>query len=193
MMPISRRSYFIKKDFQSRFILRFAAGATLWIVATVSLLFLLMQRRIEDVLYSPHINIRTSIDLLMPSALQAHVYTFVLFTAILLFAVRALWKRLSPPLYSLKKDITRIAAGDLLSGVALGEDEEFQDLAAVLDRMRSDLRQRFIRIKDHAAGLSAAVEALDRAVLKGNPTIQLAAEIKKTVERMKEEVHGFRL
>lgn len=191
MLFISRRIYLVKKDFQGKFILRFVLSTTVWILATVSLLTLMLQRRLEDVLYSPHINIRTSVDLLMPSTLQAHLLSLVLFTAILLYAIHALWRRLAPPLYSLKKDIARVASGDLAGGVALREDEEFQDLAQVLDGMRTDLRQKFIRIKEREGELSAAVAELDRSVLKGNPSLQQTASLKSAAARMREELNGF--
>lgn len=191
MAAPKRRVYFISRDFQSRFILRFVMTTTVWAVLSISLFTLIAQRKLEDVLYSPHINLRTTMDLLLPSTVQAHIASLILFTAILVFAVRALWKRLSGPLYSLKKDIVRISGGDLVGGVVLREDEEFQELADVLDRMRADLRKKFISIRGRNDELSAAVLDLDRALARGSLPAENAVAVKKAVERMREDLNGF--
>lgn len=191
MLLMGRKIYFIKKDFQTRFIVRFVVTTTVWAAAAVSLFALLGSRRLEEVLYSPHINIRTTMELLMPSALQAHAISLALFAAILVYAIYALWKRLSVPLYCLKKDLARVSSGDLGSGITLREGEEFRDLASDLDEMRSGLRQKFARVKDAHETLAAAASDLERAVLKGRPSAQHVASLRSAVERMKEELNGF--
>ncbi len=191
MLFMGRKNYFIKKDFQTRFIVRFVVTTTVWAAAAVSLFALLGSRRLEEVLYSPHINIRTTTELLMPSALQAHAISLALFAAILGYAIYALWKRLSVPLYCLKKDLARVSAGDLGSGITLREGEEFRDLASDLDGMRNGLRQKFARVKGAHETLSAAASDLERAVLKGRPSAQDVASLRSAVERMKEELNGF--
>ena len=191
MLLMGRKIYFIKKDFQTRFIVRFVVTTTVWAAAAVSLFALLGSRRLQEVLYSPHINIRTTMELLMPSALQAHVISLALFAAILVYAIYALWKRLSVPLYCLKKDLARVSSGDLGSGITLREGEEFRDLASDLDGMRNGLRQKFARVKDAHETLSAAASDLERAVLKGRPSAQHVASLSSAVERIKEELNGF--
>lgn len=187
----SRKIYFVKKDFQSRFILRFVVTTTVWAAATVSLFTYMAERRLEEFLYSPHINVNTSAQLLMPSAIHAHIISLLFFTVLLAYAIRSLWKKLAGPLYSLKKDITRITAGDLVSGVALRGDEEFQDLAFDLDSMRSELREKFVRMKERAEELSVAVSTLDRAVLKGAPPLNHLSVIREASAGMKTELASF--
>jgi methyl-accepting chemotaxis protein len=191
MAVYRRRVYLISRDFQSRFILRFVMTTTVWVVLSISLFTLIAQRKLEDVLYSPHINLRTTVDVLMPSAVQAHVASLILFTAILVLAVRALWRRLSGPLYSLKKDIVRISGGDLVGGVVLREDEEFQDLAGMLDRMRTDLRRKFTSIRGRNDELSATILDLDRALARGTLPAERVLAVKTAVERIREDLNGF--
>ncbi len=192
-MFVTRRTYFIKKNFQTRFILRFVITTTLWAVAAVAFFVLLAQRRLEDVLYSPHINVRSVADLVMPSLLTAHIISLILFSLLLLFAVRGLWKRLSPPLYSLKKDIIRLSSGDLVSGIALSEEDEFQDLASDLDRMRSGLRERFIRLKERQKALTDAARDLEKAVIASKDAAAEIKRLKDGIARMKEELNDFSL
>jgi nitrate/nitrite-specific signal transduction histidine kinase len=149
------------------------------------------EKRLEEFLYSPHINIKTTSELLMPSAVHAHIISLLFFTALLAYVIRSLWKKLAGPIYSLKKDITRIASGDLVSGVALRGDEEFQDLASDLDRMRGELRDKFVRLKGREEDLSLAVSTLDRAVLKGAPSVAHLPVVREATAKMREELRGF--
>ena len=190
-MPLFRRVYFIQKDFQSRFILRFVLTITIWAVAAISLFLLMAERKMEELLYSPHITVKTTAELLMPSIFQAHALALVLFTGILLYALHSLWKRLSVPLYSLKKDITRIAMGDLVSGVVLRDDEEFQGLAKDVDNMRSSLRRSFVRLKERHLELSGAARELEKALLKGKLSAGEVAALQKKVSQMQEELRAF--
>jgi methyl-accepting chemotaxis protein len=191
MGPSNRKIYLVKKDFQSRFILRFVITTTVWAAVTVSLFTLMAGKRLEEFLYSPHINIKTTAELLMPSAVHAHIISLLFFVALLVYAIRSLWKKLAGPLYSLKKDITRITLGDLVSGVALRGDEEFQDLASDLDRMRGELRDKFVRLKEREEELSVAVSTLDRAALKGAASSDHVSVIREATAKMKEELKGF--
>ena len=127
----------------------------------------------------------------MPSAVHAHIISLLFFTALLVYAIRSLWKKLAGPLYSLKKDITRITSGDLVSGVALRGDEEFQDLASDLDRMRGELRDKFVRLKEREEELSVAVSTLDRAVLKGARSVDHVSVVREATAKMSEELKGF--
>src|SRR5512141_1407768 len=126
MSFVTRRIYFINKDFQTRFILRFVITATVWAVITVILFVIMAERRLEEIRYSTHIMVRTTSDVLLPSALTAQFITILIFAAALAYAIHSLWGSLAAPLFSLKKDIARIAAGDLVSPVILREEDEFQ-------------------------------------------------------------------
>lgn len=191
MLFSHRRIYFIKKDFQSRFILRFVTTATVWAAATVVLFVIMAERRLDDIRYSTHISIKTTAELLLPSAMNAQFITLLIFAGTLAYAIHTLWERLAIPLGGIKKDIGRIAGGDLLSSVTVRDGEEFQDLASDLDGMRNELRRKFIRLKEGQTALFVAAEGLQKSILKGNPSLSQASALKDAVSRMKEEIHAF--
>lgn len=191
MTFMNRKIYFIKKDFQTRFILRFVITATLWAIGSVILFIVMAGKRLQDIRYSPHISVRTTSELLLPSVLTSQVVTLLIFTGILAYAIYVLWKKLSIPLYSIKKDITRIGTGDLLTPVTLRE-EEFQDLAGDLDRMRNELKEKIARIRDRHAVLSNSAFELQKSILKGNPSVLHSSLLRDAAARLKEELHGFK-
>ena len=186
-----RKKYFINKDFQSRFILRFAAVATLWAGATVVLFSYLAAKRLDAIRYSSQVDIKTMGDLLLPITIGTHVVSLLVFACILAYTIRSLWKRLTPPLFSIKKDIMRIAGGDLASVVSLSKDEEFEDLAADLEGMREELRKKMVKIKAGQQALSAAAAEFARAVYEGNASPAHAASLQSAAARMQEDLQGF--
>jgi methyl-accepting chemotaxis protein len=187
----NRKIYFIKKNFQSRFILRFVAIASVWAAAEIMLFAYLAAKRLDSIRYASHVDIQTVRELLLPITIGANVVSLLIFAGILAYTINALWKRLSPPLFTIKKDMARIACGDLMSEVSLSKKEEFQDLAADLDGMRKDLREKIVRIKEQQAVLSAAADELSKSILKGNPSLPHVVSLQSGVERMKEYVRAF--
>jgi methyl-accepting chemotaxis protein len=186
-----RKIYFIKKDFQSRFILRFVAVSTVWLAASVLLFFYLAHKKLEEIRYSSHIDIRTTSELLMPVTVSALAVSLLIFACILGYAIHTLLHRLSGPLDQIRRDISRIAGGDLTSDIILRKKDEFQDLAADLEKMRTVLRERFARIKEQQAMLSVAAVELSRSVQVGNASPQQVASLESVVAGMKEAVHVF--
>ncbi len=192
-MPfITRKIFFIKKDFQTRFILRFILVAIIWAAASIVLFASLAGRRLDSVRYSSHVDIATMKELLLPITVGAHAISLLVFAGILAYTIRTLWRRLSPPLFSLKKDIARIAAGDLMSEVSLSREEEFQDLAADLDGMRRGLRDKVVHIQKQQPLLSAAAVDLNNAFLKGGLSSSHVEALRTAVERMREQFRDFR-
>ena len=186
-----RKIYFIKKEFQARFILRFVAVATVWSAASVLLFFYLANNKLEEIRYASHIDIRTTSELLMPVTIGALAVSLLIFAGILGCAIQTLLHRLSGPLGQIRRDIARMADGDLTSDIILREKDEFQDLATDLEGMRRELRERIARIKEQQAVLSAAADELSRSVLEGNASSQQAASLESAVARMKEGVRVF--
>lgn len=186
-----RKIYFIKKDFQSRFILRFVAVATAWAAVMVVLYAYLAEKRLGRLRFSSHIDITTTSELLLPVTVGASVVSLLVFAGILAYAFHSLWKRLSPPLASIKKDLARIAGGELTGEIILRENDEFQDLAIDLDGMRKELRGKILLIKEPLQALRASAAELNESVARGNPSSTHAASLQSAVERMKEHVNAF--
>lgn len=186
-----RRIYFIDKRLQTRFILSFVLIVILWAVATVGIYTHLVAKKLDAIRYSSHVDIKTTGELLMPITLGTHLVSLVVFAIILAVAMQTIWKILSPPLYSLKKDLVRIAGGDLTSEVSLCKGEEFQHLAGELEQMRQKLRENIVRIKDQQQALSAAAAEIDNSISAGNLSVNQTASLQSAVARMKESVQLF--
>jgi len=186
-----RRNFFIHKDFQSRFILRFVSTTTLWAVAAIALFAYFSKKRLQDALYTTHFKVSSPGELLLSSTISAYTIALVLFIALLAYAISTLRKKHLTPLYMLKKDISRIAGGDLVTEVSLREEDEFQDLASDVNAMRKELCRNLVKIKEGQVALSSAISELQRAVLQEQPATDHVVSIKEAVARMKEHLNVF--
>ena len=186
-----RRQYFIMKDYQTRFMLRFALVTLLWSAAAAALFAWFAGQRLEEAMYSSHVNVTSATQLLLPSALHAEGLALVFFSFLLTYAIHDLGKKISVPLFMLKRDLARIAAGDLLTPVALRPEDEFQELASDVEGMRKELGLKFSRVKERHEALALAVSGLDRAFLQGKPLAEHADGIRSAAARLKEELNAF--
>ena len=191
MVVNRRKNFFIDKDFQSRFIVRFVFTTTLWAVAAISLFAYFAGKRLQEALYTTHLKVSSPGELLLSSSAAAQAIALVLFIVLLAYAIYALRKKLSVPLYMLKKDIARIADGDLASVVSLREEDEFQELASDMDAMRKNLGRKLGGIKEGNAALSSAIYDLQRAAAKGEVSAKQVGPLKEVAARMKEELNAF--
>lgn len=191
-MRNSRKELLPARNFQLRFITRLVATVTIWGAATVLVFTYLLSKKLDTLRYSSHIDATTIGELLLPTTIVVHALSLLIFTAALAYSMQSLWKKLSPPLHSLKKDMARISGGDLTGEVTLGKYEEFQRLAGELDEMRSGLHEKFANIKEQQKVLSAGAAELERSILEGqNLSPESIASLQATVARMKEEVQVF--
>jgi len=186
-----RRIFFIKKRMQTRFILTFVLIVICWSVATVGLYTFLVEKKLDKIRYSSHVDIKTTGELLLPITLGTHLSSLIVFAVILAFAMKVVWKILSPPLYSIKIDLAQIAAGDLTHQVSLCKGEEFQDLASQLEQMRQGLRENIVQIKDQQLALSAAAAEIENSISAGNLSMTHAASLQSAATRMRESVQTF--
>ena len=187
----NRKIYFIKRNFQSRFILRFVAIATVWAATAVLLFRYLAGEKLDSIRYASYVDVKTTGELLLPITVGTLAASLLIFAGILAYTIHSLWKRLSPPLHSIKKDMARIARGDLTCEVCLSTGEEFQDLAADLDGMRKELRQKIIKIRKQQQVLSAAADDFNRSIIEGKPSPTYASSLQSAVAQMKEYIQTF--
>lgn len=139
-----RKKYFIAKQSQTRFIVRFVLVGLAGSMITLGLFVSLAHRKIDATLYSmrlPHIGTG---ELLFHEMLTANLVIFLFI--VLLFAATSwlLLKRLNGPLRKISQDIKRATAGDLTVKITLRKNDEFQDFAEDLNSMLSILQGQLL-------------------------------------------------
>lgn len=154
-----RRNYFIKKGFQARFMVRF-----LGLVITASaisgyIMYLLINKDVEDVFYSSHINLSSSGQLL-PTLVKVNAWILAVVLLAAAATILLLARKVEGPIGRLGKTAERIAAGDLSGSFSLRTNDEVGSLAGSFEEMNSQLRGFFNEMRRQADAIDRSAERL---------------------------------
>jgi methyl-accepting chemotaxis protein len=152
-----RKKYFIKKGFQSRFILRFLLVSSLWSILSIALFNFLAYKKIDTILYSMRLPAKNTGSLFLKEVLYANITALIFIVLTFLITARGIHKKIVRSLFRIRVDILRFARGDMGSRVMLSQEDEFKDFAEAFNGMALALQQRFSDIKNHLDRITESV------------------------------------
>ena len=152
------RSHLIHSDIRLRLVLDDMLFALIAALAAIGILYYLSNREIGDTLFSAHLSIKETRELLNTGVKVAGVVTFI---AVLLFGLWSLIDahRLVGPLHRLNRLLTEIGDGNLTHEIRFRRRDEFQDLAASADRLVDNYAARLAAIQRQAEAIEQALRA----------------------------------
>lgn len=190
--PYRRRNYFIKKGFQSRFMLRFIAASVLANVITVTVFIFLARKKIDGLLFSmrlPNVSVGA---LLSSEAFTASIVAVVSVSLLFLWVARGMYDKIAGPLHRIMADLHTIGNGDLSCRVTLRDMDEFNDFAGEINAMVETLNHRFSGVKNRADELARASKDLRNAP----DTTEARAVIRTmrtSISSLDEQVQAFKI
>ena len=166
--PYRRRQYFIKKDFQLRFILKFCLIILLGILISTLLLFIFSQ----DTLTSSFDQSRLVIEKTSFAILPAAIYTSLITLGLIILATIAVTlfvsHKLAGPMFRFEEDLKIIGGGDLTKVIRLRKKDQFMPLVDGLNQMTQRLREKIISVRgelkllqDTASGQGVSSELME--------------------------------
>ncbi len=190
--PYRRRNYFVKKGFQSRFMLRFIAASVLANVITVTVFIFLARKKIDGLLFSmrlPNISVG---ELLSPEAFSASIVAVVSVSLLFLWVARGMYDKISGPLHQIREDLHTIGNGDLSCRVTLRDIDEFKDFAGEINAMVKTLDHRFSELKSRADELARASKALRNAPNTAEARAVIRT-MRTSLSALDEQVQAFKI
>ena len=130
-----RRQYFIKKDFQIRFMVKFILILLLGIALSTALLLWFSHDTLTSVYSDSGLEITSTAAAIMPSIIFSNLITLAiicLFTVVVLLFIS---HKIAGPLFRFEKDLQRVADGDLTVMIQLRKKDQLTDIAFSLNRM----------------------------------------------------------
>ena len=147
--PYKRSHYFIKKDFQTKFILKFCFLLLAGVIVSTGLLFLFSQ----DTLTSSFQNSKLVIEITAMAILPTIIYTSLITLALLAIATIIVTlfvsHRIAGPMFRFEKELKEIGEGDLTKKISLRKNDQAEILADCITEMTAGLNEKvtFIRVK----------------------------------------------
>lgn len=188
-----RRNYFVKQDFQGRFVLRFFLTILLSAVVFTVILSIFSAHTITITYRDSFLRIEKTPKALFYEIIRAHgLYIFLIGVGISTLSL-FLSHRIAGPLYRFEKSIEEINRGNLSFRIKLRKKDEAKELAEAMNRMIETLSSYLSDIKAITDDIEKNLLETKKAVeeQKGgagesiNRTIQALEELKKALSYFK--------
>jgi len=165
MKPQNRRrfrSHLVNHELRLRLVIDDMLFSLIAALTAVGLLYYMSNREIGDTLWSAHISIKETRQLLENGAKVAGVVTFIAVT------IFGFWSaldahRIAGPMHRLKRLLDEIASGNLSHDIHFRKRDEFQDLAASTDALVDGYSERIRQLRKTVDTLEAAAQDLPPA------------------------------
>jgi len=167
--PYRRKQHFIKKGYQTRFILKFCLLVLVGAVISTTLLYVFAQGSLTSTYANSRLTVRTTSTAILPSVIYTNLITLGLISLATIMVVLYVSHKIAGPLYRFEKELSDIAEGDLTKVIYLRKNDEVTDMAESLNRMTASLRERLQELQvllDESARLAGEENASERLMEK---------------------------
>jgi methyl-accepting chemotaxis protein len=152
-IPNKRTNYFINKDFQARFIVKFCLLVVFSGLLTMGILYFLGKESTTVAIINSEVVVRSTADFLLPILVQTILIVMVI-VGLATIAVTLLFShKIAGPLYHFKKVMKRLSDGDFSKDVHIRSYDQLQDLANDFNSMIKIVREQIKLAKDNVAKL----------------------------------------
>jgi len=160
--PYRRRHYFVKKEYQTKFILKFCLLVALGAALSTVLRLVFARGTLTTAFDQSRLTIQNTWEAILPAAVTTNLITLALISLACVGVVLFVSHKIAGPLVRFEKDLKEIEGGDLTKVIRLRNKDEMKELAVGLNSMTSSLRTKVAdmvremeRIADSAASQGA--------------------------------------
>ncbi len=154
-----RRNYYIKKEFQRNFILKFCALVIAGAILSGAIIYAMSTATVTTTFENLRLTIKSTADYILPTLFFASVVVVVSIGIATIFITLFTSHKIGGALYAIEKHVDEVAAGNLKTEFRLRAGDEIKPLAVGLGLMVRNLRDRIKDVKDAASELEAVIEA----------------------------------
>ena len=159
--PIKRRNYFVKKKFQSNFIIKFCLVILVGVAISTGLLFLFSQGSMTSSFQHSRLIIKSTAVAIMPAAIYTNLITLGLITVAAIFVTLFVSHKLAGPLFRFEKELREIGSGNLKNVIFLRKEDQITDMADELNKMTESLHGKVLDVRTSVEDLQASLSGKD--------------------------------
>jgi len=176
--PYKRKHYFIKKEFQFKFILKFCLLILAGVIISTSLLFLFSQGTLTSSFHQSRLVIKNTAVAILPAVIYTNLITLGLISLAAIVVTLFVSHKIAGPLFRFEKDIKEIGQGDLTKKIGLRKKDQITDMADSLNKMTASLNEKVLDIR-------TGVEHLVKSAAKQNAPQGLIEELNRLNQKIK--------
>lgn len=155
-----RKNYFIKREFQTRFILKFCGLLILASVISGLILYLFSRGTATTTFVNSRLSIMSTVDYILPVLIGSSIIAVVLVSIATAVLVKYLSHRIAGPLVKIEKSAREVGAGNLNPKVVLRSTDEISKQAECFNQMTEKLKTHLLEIKARARDLGREIDNL---------------------------------
>lgn len=145
--PHRRKHYFVKKDFQFRFILKFCLIVLMGVIVSTGLLFLFSQGTLTSSFQQSRLTIKTTALAILPAAIYTNLITLGVITLATIVVTLFISHKIAGPIFRFEKELKEIGEGDLTKDIRLRKKDQITDMAVSLNKMIAGLHEKVLDIQ----------------------------------------------
>ncbi len=156
-----RKHYYVKKEFQFKFILRFCLLLLLGIVISTTLLILFSQDTLTTSFQESRLVIKRTGFAILPSVIYINLITLGLVTIATVIVTLFVSHKIAGPLLRLEKEIKNIGEGDLTKKIEFRGNDQITELCNCINEMTKGLHEKIIDIRSDIGQISDSDAGID--------------------------------
>jgi len=153
-----RRNYFIDKNFQTKFIVKFCLVVIFSSLAIGSLLFVLLKSFTTVAIENIHVTVKSTSDFILPIVIEILLIVSVLSALCVVMLTLFASHKISGPLYRLKKEVEKIKEGDLRANFTTRKNDQLKELSVTFTDMDRVLIAKYSELKEKIEELKKSLD-----------------------------------
>lgn len=142
-----RRHYFIKKEFQFKFILKFCFIILAGAIISTGLLLFFSQGTLTSSFHQSRLVIENTFSAILPAVIYTNLITLGLISLASIVVTLFVSHKMAGPLFRFEKELKEIGEGDLTKSIKLRKKDQMTDIAESLDKMTVSLHGKVVDIQ----------------------------------------------
>lgn len=145
--PHKRQSYFVQREFQLKFILKFCILLLIGIVISTGLLLLFSRGTLTSSFEQSRLTIEDTASAILPVAVYVNLVTLGLISLAAIGVTLFVSHKLAGPLFRYERELNQIGSGDLTKDIQIRKNDQIRALASSLNQMTASLHEKVLLIR----------------------------------------------
>jgi methyl-accepting chemotaxis protein len=159
--PYKRRNYFVKKDFQIKFILKFCLLILAGIVVSTCLLFIFSQDSLTSTFHNSRLVIQNTGVAILPSVIYTNLITMGFITLAAIAVTLIVSHKIVGPLFRFEKELKKIGDGNLTTIITIREKDQIPEMADSINQMVCTLHKKMLDVQKKVDSICESATAQD--------------------------------
>ena len=142
-----RRNYYIDKQFQTIFILKFCSLIVIGSIISGLMIYAMSRATVTTTFENSRLTIKSTADFILPAVLLSGTAVIILISLVTIIMTLFISHKIAGPLYRLDKDVQEITAGNLKVVFRFRTGDELKPLVGSMNDMTNALRARIAEAK----------------------------------------------